>query len=1359
MSYNGYSQYSPYYQQQQQISQQQPPYQQNPNSFPQDSRMSDSYSSAQYQPLSAYQSKTDHQKQQSQGYETGVNNHATGYSSQSSGHLGTSSGGTQGRLDAYVSSGPDTTALGNLAYASSLGQGQNQSQNQSSLSQLIDSNRARNTSKYGNSSPVPHNHQRGGSGGFQGHSDQQARQSQSSPVQYQVPHAQPSFSGQNNNVTNAGRSSPAQYQYSAPPQQQSSQTYRQYTPQVSRPASGQAIQRPTSGLGRQNAQSTPIPNNQAHQSSMQVKTGYHHGLPQSSTMQQSHQRPSSSISSANPATASPKPIDQAPKANSSARSARQTVESGKKNSKKPSKKQTQLSSGANGSATPQPPSIDDQHPTTVDPNQVFNHYEYQRRQEEAEAARKAKVQNASTAGSNPSMAVSPAVDDVTQAAQALMGQSTSKTDSTATKEQIELEMKQMIEKMRDYKAKDPGLFSQVWEEVKKGQPAQAPTSRTSQSGPAASPIVNAQTISPQQTDLPAESDLPAASIPAEFDRGRYPMLRRKRGNAFFTPDKASNSKRKSTGSSAQIIDLETSEPLRPNSSERRPQQSSLSQEVSASNVAQVLKAGTRSPSAAQAGRPLPVGKTHWPEHKKRALADAARQALIASPQNAGKGITTDEIHALLDGNPSYYQLCEHLEGKGFVIDRGSFARTLLTAIPDLSQNAQQTVNQPPGPIPTAIPPFPVPNGYVPSPASRTANSFQAPVANMQGSGPFGIVSPVPAASGQSPLSVEVKPEISSAAPQSKEEKAKKRNFGDIVDLSILSDEDEFIRHRPKPRVEQSKPALPSQNMLKEPTRPFSNQSLNQKWGLPAPELNQQRGVKPYNFQEQYTGPQRSKTQPSGKEDLLYEKVVEPMNRRRDALRRSNYDPRTICRDILLASGRHPTMPSLNSHLDGLSERFVSVDVNADLSTFRWDLVDPGGPAPPKPISQLAKHEDQDTGGKESSLRESAMSAPKMRPVVAVGQRNRPDFFSQPIGSGEVPVVRRRGRPPKQSGTKSHQFGEQQFTQGNHSTLAPIQMPSFSTTSRQSVGPIDTTTSPYFSAATASAHKPPSDQTSETTPFRVPGRKGRPPGAKNRNPRSDKGVSKRKSQAHELQQPLEPFITASLDQVKSEASTPTRLHGQQSEITPTSSRIAIVVPTRSPSISNPDSGRKNSIEQGKNGKRPSSPSYTVYKCHWERCPAELHNIEILHKHVRKQHRERLGKGPWACKWADCSVQLSSAHPNQVGEDDELAAVQRLMFDNEDAWDDHVEEKHLSPYAEDLNGFMEEEQAMNNHKVDGESVTQGARTLAAKKKAIGGMGIYKTGVKVANDVKRRIMADGERDSEEGAEEVQEGTNSEN
>ena len=76
-----------------------------------------------------------------------------------------------------------------------------------------------------------------------------------------------------------------------------------------------------------------------------------------------------------------------------------------------------------------PRQIDSQSPKTINPSQVFNHMEFERRQAEIEAAKKAEAE--------------------------------------ANRSQMELEMKQMIDKMRDYKAKDPALFSHIWDQVKK----------------------------------------------------------------------------------------------------------------------------------------------------------------------------------------------------------------------------------------------------------------------------------------------------------------------------------------------------------------------------------------------------------------------------------------------------------------------------------------------------------------------------------------------------------------------------------------------------------------------------------------------------------------------------------------------------------------------------------------------------------------------------------------------------------------------------------------------------------------------------------------------------------------------------
>lgn len=103
----------------------------------------------------------------------------------------------------------------------------------------------------------------------------------------------------------------------------------------------------------------------------------------------------------------------------------------------------------------------EQHPVTVDPSQVFNLQEYQRRKAEAEAegARKATEQRKTQ---NPTS--NTAANQTTNQSGSQAKQHSAEPGS---KEQIEAEIKAMIEKMREYKAKDPTLFSEVWEQFKK----------------------------------------------------------------------------------------------------------------------------------------------------------------------------------------------------------------------------------------------------------------------------------------------------------------------------------------------------------------------------------------------------------------------------------------------------------------------------------------------------------------------------------------------------------------------------------------------------------------------------------------------------------------------------------------------------------------------------------------------------------------------------------------------------------------------------------------------------------------------------------------------------------------------------
>lgn len=166
-------------------------------------------------------------------------------------------------------------------------------------------------------------------------------------------------------------------------------------------------------------------------------------------------------------------------------------------------------------------------------------------------------------------------------------------------------------------------------------------------------------------------------------------------------------------------------------------------------------------------------------------------------------------------------------------------------------------------------------------------------------------------------------------PSSKKEMAKKRTFAEIIDLTQqLSDEDDPDSHQPENNdtTDHLEPPNGHTVMEKQDQDPLRSEMLS------APVVDEE-SMDLSKFR--YASSQR---------DLLQsETIIKPMNKRSDALRRDSYNARTIARDILVASGKHPAMAPLNYHLEILRKKFRHVDTNSDLTTFKWDLVDPGEP--------------------------------------------------------------------------------------------------------------------------------------------------------------------------------------------------------------------------------------------------------------------------------------------------------------------------------------------------------------------------------------------------------------------------------
>ena len=453
MSYNGYNQYSPYWQQNA------------GQSTPQNTGHNVAPSRNSYQPLSAYQS--NQQPARPAVSQPEESSSAASYSTEGYGNISYAGTNDRASLDG-------ATTLGNLAYASSLGRN-------GPVQQLGNYNRQQGNSNYGTASPygtIP-------TPPIQGRTDDEQRKSGSSSIddtnaRAQQAAASPSFGYSSNNAAyqgpNPGSTTQTQTQYppsgSASEQRRSNQYYQQ-----PRPTSAQATQQSSS---RPNSRAAPIPTvPPSHSAANQSQGTKVHEKTQETnqtrvhTPQQSTYQPSSSQPPGPPGAQAQRPQIQRDARESGTKqwannvtkgTAAKKVSANAKASRGITNARQSPTVDANRQASKPATPVEPQY-TTVDPSQVFNHVEYSRRQaaaaaevaatkkaaEEADAARKAATQkNLLQVNGNPVVVSAPGTEP-----------------DSATKDQMELEMKQMIEKMRDYKAKDPSLFTQIWEQVKK----------------------------------------------------------------------------------------------------------------------------------------------------------------------------------------------------------------------------------------------------------------------------------------------------------------------------------------------------------------------------------------------------------------------------------------------------------------------------------------------------------------------------------------------------------------------------------------------------------------------------------------------------------------------------------------------------------------------------------------------------------------------------------------------------------------------------------------------------------------------------------------------------------------------------
>jgi hypothetical protein len=643
-------------------------------------------------------------------------------------------------------------------------------------------------------------------------------------------------------------------------------------------------------------------------------------------------------------------------------------------------------------------------------------------------------------------------------------------------------------------------------------------------------------------------------------------------------------------------------------------------------------------------QPGPRRKSNWPEDKKQQVTIAALTWLQQNPKNRGINLSRQAFLDILSGNPTYIELCENLGAMGMDVNRADFAGILIPIINEPSSvGAAAQPNEGRKVVGSgkarahASPPS---GTFHATPAMQLAGSsdnsvYQSPVAHQPwrlspapvpfsaatanyDSGrqsmdwqptPFGNDSfrplPAPTQSGNfrrpsaTPVPKESPPVPSE--PLSKADAARKRKFDDLIDLTTLSDDD----LPPPPKRTLFKPLPLQQSHLDNgfdgvngPPRPPQTGQANTE-STPVPShltFLQTRGER---ILEERT------------RNIVMTQQLNP----RKAMRRSTYNPATIARDVLLATGKHPDLAPLNGHLEILRTTLAKlgvvghrVDTNSDLSSIRWDMIDPGKPVKlqkrPEPVKVPEEEEvtvQPAPARKDVVARDvAAVAADNARATQIASTISKNATASQPNISTPQPVIpRKRGRPPRVSDPTLESSSLTMY-----SAPRPAIQPSSAPKPSKKVS---STASGYTALKAAQA-----------LAGITPPRRGRPVGwRKHIHQKSDHGT-----------EPANSSLRTRLD------------------VSPD--------PNLTPA------------------------PHSVFACKWAGCKAKLHNLDTLRKHMRKVHAApvRTGSQLRECRWQGCGKVVSVRDPETgaIGQRSQFNS-----FGDVDAWSNHVEQSHIGPVS--------------------------------------------------------------------------------
>lgn len=518
------------------------------------------------------------------------------------------------------------------------------------------------------------------------------------------------------------------------------------------------------------------------------------------------------------------------------------------------------------------------------------------------------------------------------------------------------------------------------------------------------------------------------------------------------------------------------------------------------------------------------------------------------------------------------------------------------------------------------------------------------------------------------------PAVPRPPPANKGEAARKRNFGELVDMTALeSDSDEDM-----PLAKQANTGQYDMTMASEP---INNAHSNGHFNPGAPHIQQ------YYFNGQFwpanVAPVPSSAATAARPmivskhmELKNQILVEPVRRAKVA-RKSRYDPRTICRDVLLATGRHPDMRPLNQHLNVMHNflKLHSKDVEQDkfdLDTIRWDVIDPGEPIV-EPV-ELTEADRESTAEAETNGRnatdaddeggsEDEGGAPLTSdgPTAATG------------GASTTESTPARSTSARHASTSQLVAVEIETSKGNQGRMRkpfPKAKPgrprkSLPVTASASVGNGRSPAKPAARRHTDIHQRATSSIATDT-----PRKQQTPNMSATSIPDKPVGYSAFRSQVTEYDENGNPIKKKGRPvgwrkSIHSKAALAAAAGEGGDGVTSKSSAAQRTSRGQAaPSYAPPKQRRNRQPEPVVEVKEPEV-EFNVYKCEWEDCGAELHNIDTLRKHVLKLHGKKTAEGDYECAWFGCF------------QEDEVTA-----FDDMAQWMEHMESQHVKPISRTL-----------------------------------------------------------------------------